>query len=86
MQTTFENETRRSNDDVKERKTLFIIENCLKMQLQHSADDSKELEVFLYNLDGTIVKERRAPNTVISLHSQLSSLRTVVEGLSSSPF
>lgn len=79
LQTILENETNRADEEHKERKWLVVDENVSKSEFGYRADDSDELESLQYKRDGSIAKDRRSQNTVMSFQGQLSSLQSVVE-------
>lgn len=66
LQTTLEILTMRADEEAEERKKLLVSEKCLKVQLRHTADDSKEPKDLQYKLDGVIAKECQAQNTETS--------------------
>lgn len=51
---TLKNETKRADEETKERNRLFVSKKGLKVQLKHKLDKSKELETLQYNLVGAI--------------------------------
>lgn len=49
------------------------------MQLWHRRNDSWMVQDLQYQLNGTVVKERRAQNAVECMQSQLDTVRAIVD-------
>lgn len=73
-------EKKRADEEAKERNRPFVVGKGPNAQLPYMEDDNKELEYLQYKVDGAIAKTHEAQNNVTSRQSQLSSVRSDIEG------
>lgn len=80
LQTTLGNEMKSADGEGRERKRLFSSEKDVRAQLRHGVVDREELVDLQNKLDDSMAKKRRAQNSVMSLQSQRSWVRSVFKG------
>lgn len=73
LQAFLNDETRRANNEEKERRRLFVSEKCSKPQLRHISDDCEEVGDLQYQQDGAVGKKRPAQKPAESLQNQLDT-------------
>lgn len=74
LQASLGEQTRRTKEEEKERRRLFLSEKSFKVQLRHRPRDSEKPEDVLYQLNVAVAKECVSHKAVQSLQSQLGTV------------
>lgn len=74
-----DDETRRVNEEEKERERLFLSEKFLEVHFEHKPDESEKVEDLQFQLDNAVTMAHQAQRTVECPWSQLDTVRAIVD-------